>query len=440
MNPHTHSTLVRGKILHFLADPGEGSDPASWQYFDDGALLIEGGRIRACGSWAQVLGALHTHTKHSAKLVDYRDKLILPGFVDTHVHYPQMRVMGSHGRQLLDWLNDYTFPAEASFADAEVARATASFFLDRLLAHGTTTASVFATVHAQSVDAFFSAAQSRKLRMLCGKVMMDRNCPDNLRDTADSSAKDCSALIERWHGKGRLGYSVTPRFAITSTPAQLQVAGELFRSKPGLSLQSHLSENLAEIEAVRELFPDSRDYLDVYERYGLLGSGAIYGHGIHLSDSERSRLADSQTAVAFCPTSNRFLGSGHFDYARSAAAGVRVGMASDVGGGTSLSMLRTQAAAYEVGQALHTPTPTMRSWYAATLGGAQALALDEHIGNFAVGKEADFVVLDPQALPELRFRMSFASGLEEQLFALMVLGDDRCVQATHVLGELAYHV
>ena len=439
MNPQTHSTLVRGRVLHFLADPGVQNDPASWQYFEDGALLIEDGRIRNCGSWDSIIAALPTLTQHTAKLYDYRDKLILPGFVDCHVHYPQLRVMGSFGRQLLDWLADYTFPAEASFADPEVAKATARFFLDRLLANGTTTASVFATVHAHSVDAFFSAAQSRRLRMLCGKVMMDRNCPDNLRDTADSSARDCAALIDRWHGKGRLRYSLTPRFAITSTPAQLEVTGELYRSKPDLHLQSHLSENLAEMEAVRELFPDSRHYLDVYDSFGLLGPRAIYGHGIHLSDAERARLADTQTAIAFCPTSNRFLGSGHFDYNTSTAAGVPVGLATDVGGGTSLSMIRTQAAAYEVSQMLHTPVSAMRSLYTATLGGARALALDDHIGNFTVGKEADFTVLDAQAQPELRFRTSFASALEEQIFALMILGDDRCVHATHVLGDRIHY-
>ncbi|GAA5164763.1 guanine deaminase [Viridibacterium curvum] len=438
MNPHVHATLVRGRILHFFADPGEDSDPASWQYIEDGALLIDGGVVRDCGEWDKVLAALPQHTRHTARLIDHRGKLIVPGFVDTHVHYPQMRVLGSYGRQLLDWLNDYTFPAEASFADPAVAERTAKFFVDRLLAHGTTTASVYATVHAHSVDAFFSAAEAKRLRMLCGKVMMDRHCPDNLRDTADSSARDCSALIERWHGKGRLRYCVTPRFAITSTPAQLQVAGELYASRPDLHVQSHLSENLAEIAFVRELFPDSAHYLDVYDRFGLLGPRAIYGHGIHLSDAELARLAASQTTIAFCPTSNRFLGSGHFDYRRTAAAGVSVGLASDVGGGTSLSMLRTMGAGYEVSQMLQAPTPVMRSWYGATLGGAQALGLEGFIGNFAIGKEADFVVLDTQAIPELAFRVAHANALTEQLFALMVLGDERCVAATWVLGEPAY--
>jgi len=437
VNPTPDAILVRASILHFLADPGEQDDPAAWQYFEDGALFIQAGRVTKCGDWSDVLAALPSLTRDTARYFDYRGKLVMPGFIDSHVHYPQLRVMGSWGRQLLDWLTDYTFPAEKSLADENVARQTASFFLDRLLAHGTTTASVFATVHPQSVDAFFGEAQKRNLRMLCGKVMMDRNCPDDLRDTAEDSLRDGYALIERWHGKGRLRYSVTPRFAPTSTSAQLHAAAELFHSRPDMHLQSHLSENTGEMAWVAELFPDCRDYLDVYESHGLLGRGAIYGHGIHLSENEMARLAASETAIAFCPTSNLFLGSGWCPHADLSRAGVGLGLATDVGGGTSLSMIRTMAAAYDVGQAGRQTLSPWKAWYLATLGGAKALALDEFVGNFLPGREADFVVLDMQTIPELAYRLGFAQTLSEKLFALMMLGDDRSVVATHVLGERA---
>ncbi|MDQ7988156.1 MAG: guanine deaminase [Candidatus Dactylopiibacterium sp.] len=435
MNPQPARLLVRASILHFLADPGEHDDPRAWQYFEDGALFVEDGHVSFCGDFAALEAAVPVARRDAARLCDYRGKLLLPGFVDSHVHYPQLRVLGSWGRQLLDWLTDYTFPAERALADENVARETASFFLDRLLAHGTTTASVYATVHPQSVEAFFVEADKRKLRMLCGKVLMDRNCPEFLRDTPATALSDSAALIARWHGRGRLGYTVTPRFAPTSSPEQLEVAGELFRSRPDMHLQSHLSENTREIAWVRELFPAQRDYLEVYESFGLVGRGAIYGHGIHLSASERERLAGSQTAIAFCPTSNLFLGSGWCAHADLGRAGVPLGLATDVGGGTSLSMLRTMGAAYEVGQAGGQTLSPWRAWYLATLGGAHALALDHAIGNFLPGREADFVVLDSTRIPELDFRLRYASTLAERLFALMMLGDERCVAATHVLGE-----
>lgn len=438
MNPLSTVVLVRGSVLHFLADPGEGGSPASWEYFADGGLLIEDGRISNSGPWADVLKGLPDMTRDVARYCDYAGKLIVPGFVDTHTHYAQMKVMGSCGRQLLDWLENYTYPAEMAFEDEVLASSTASFFLDRLLAHGTTTASVFATVHAHSVDAFFFEAERRKLRMLCGKVLMDRNCPQGLRDTPESAWRESSALIDRWHGKGRLGYSVSPRFAPTSSPEQLAVAGALFRSRPDMHLQSHLSENWRELEWVEELFPGRRDYLDVYEHYDLLGHGAVYGHAIHLSPDERQRLAQSRTSVAFCPSSNLFLGSGFFHYTAVAEAGVQVGLATDVGAGTSLSMLRTMAAAHAVGQAQHQHLSPWRAWYLATLGGAQALALDQFIGNFSAGKEADFVVLDGHRIPELSFRLERADSLAEELFALMMLGDERCVAATHILGECVF--
>ncbi|MDQ8021582.1 MAG: guanine deaminase [Moraxellaceae bacterium] len=435
MHPQPTARLIRGSILHFLSDPGEEVDHSAWEFFEDGALVVDEGKILQVGHWNDVLAKLPDLTRQTARYHDYCGKLITPGLIDAHVHYPQMSVIGSYGRQLLDWLEHYTFPTEAGFADLSVAQRTAAFFCDRLLAHGTTTASVYATVHPHSVDALFEAAQSRKLRMLSGKVMMDRNCPENLRDTAESSRVDCEALIERWHGKDRLLYTVTPRFAPTSTEAQLQVAGELFRSKPGIRLQSHLSENRSEIRWVEELFPDCKDYLAVYEKFGLLGPGAIYGHGIHLSDKERRRMAASGAAIAHCPTSNLFLGSGFFELDATLAAGIPVALATDVGGGTSLSMLRTMEAAYEVSQTLHAPLSAYRTWYLATLGGAKALQLDDVIGNFLPGKEADFTVWQFDATPELAWRMETTTSLDERLFAMTMMGDERCVAATHILGE-----
>ena len=432
----TH-VLVRGQILHYLNDPGPGDDPSAWEFFDDGALWITNGHIRAAGPWAALRANMPPAIRDAATFHDHRGKLVLPGLVDTHIHYPQAGVIGSYGRQLLDWLNDYTFPAEARFADYSVAEKTAAFVVDRLLAHGTTTASVFATVHAHSVDAFFRAAEARNMRMLCGKVLMDRHCPDTLSDTAESGRADSQALIERWHGKGRLGYTLTPRFAPTSTREQLQATSELFASRPDLHLQTHLAENRAEIDWVRQLFPERSSYLDVYAHYGLLAPRTIYGHCIHLSDAERREMATSGAAAAFCPTSNFFLGSGAFDYAASTATGLRVGLATDVGGGTGFSLIRTLGQAYEASQIHGTPLSAMRGWYLATLGGARALYLDDHIGNFQPGHEADFTVLDWTATPELAWRMDNTHSLAERLFALMILGDERCVVATHVMGERA---
>ncbi len=429
--------LVRGTVLHFLDDPGPADRAGAWQCFEDGGLLVEDGKIRACGPWAEV----HAHATGAAALrvdaFDYRGKLILPGFVDTHMHYVQAEMIASFGHQLLDWLGNYTYPTEMRFADPAHARRIAEFVVGRLLAHGTTTASVFATSHAVSADAFFAAAHERRLRMLTGKVMMDRECPTELRDTVESAERDSEMLIERWHGRDRLRFTVTPRFAITSTDAQLAMAGRLFKSRPDLHLQSHLAENVAECARVAELFPGSRRYLEVYERFGLTGARSIYGHCIHLDDDERARMARAGTAQAFCPTSNLFLGSGAFDLAAATRAGVRVGLATDVGGGTSLSMIRTLSEAYKVQQMHHAPLSAWRGWYLATLGGARALHLEDYIGNFQAGKEADFVVLDWDATPEMRCRMDAARTLEERLFALMMMGDERNVIATHILGKPA---
>ncbi len=433
-----HHVLVRGQVLHYLSDPGPNDDPTAWEFFEDGGLWIIDGRIHAAGPWAAIQANMPPSLREGADFHDHRGHLVLPGLVDTHLHYPQAGVIGSYGRQLLDWLNDYTFPAEAGFADYSVAERTARYVTDRLLAHGTTTASVYATVHAHSAEAFFRVAEARKLRMLCGKVLMDRNCPDALRDTPDSGRADSAALIERWHGKGRLGYSLTPRFAPTSSREQLQATGELFAAFPDLHLQTHLAENKAEIAWVRTLFPERASYLDVYAHYGLLKPRSIYGHCIHLTRSERREMAASGAAAAFCPTSNFFLGSGAFDYAASTAAGMRVGLATDVGGGTGFSLIRTLGQAYEASQLRGAPLSAMRGWYVATLGGARALYLDAHIGSFQPGREADFTVLDWTATPELAWRMDSTRTLAERLFALMILGDERCVRGTYVMGERAW--
>ena len=430
--------LVRGQLLHFLADPGMGDDPAAWQFFDDGGLWIRDGRIQAAGPWAALTAALPPGVGESATVHDYRGHLVLPGFVDCHLHYPQAGVIASYGRQLLDWLNDYVFPAEARFADASEAERSAAFVVDRLLAHGTTTASVFATVHPHSVDAFFAIAEARGLRMLCGKVLMDRNCPPDLRDTAAGGMADSLRLIERWHGRGRLRYSLTPRFAPTSSPEQLRLCGELLASQPGLHLQTHLAENPCELDWVRQLFPTRGSYLDVYQHYGLAGPRSLHAHCIHLDAAERRSLAAGGAAAAFCPGSNLFLGSGFFNLDASREAGLRVGLATDIGAGTGFSLLRALAQAYEVGQALGAPLPALRGFYLATLGGARALYLDDCIGSFQPGREADFIALDWAATPELAWRMERCQTLAERLFALMMLGDERCVVATHVMGEAAW--
>lgn len=430
--------LVRGQVLHFLADPGEHDAVDSYRYFPDGALWIEDGHIADAGPCAELLGRIAPAALDGAEVFDYSGKLVLPGLVDTHCHYPQSGIIASFGRQLLDWLNDYTFPVEATFSDPAVGTATADYFVERMLAHGTTTASVFSTVHPESVDAFMASAQRHNLRMLTGKVMMDRNAPANLMDNVLDAERDCLALIERWHGKGRLRYSITPRFAPTSSPEQLALAGALYASRPDLHVQSHLAENPDEIAWVSKLFPHCRDYLDVYHHYGLLGPRSIYGHCIHLAPVEIEEMAQFGAAAAFCPTSNLFLGSGFFNHPAASDAGIRVGLATDVGGGTSFSLIRTLGEAYKVSQLHQRPLPPLRAWFLATLGGARALYLDEFIGNFAPGKEADFVVLDPRATPELDFRLKGSESLAERLFAMMILGDERCVAATHVMGKAVF--
>ena len=425
-------TAVRGEILDFVGDPAVQGD-AAHRHHADGVLVLRAGRVAALGPAAQILATLPA----DAAVTDYRGKLILPGFVDTHTHYAQTDAIASHGAQLLEWLTRYTYPVESRFGDPEHAREVADFFVQELLANGTTTAMVFATTHKASVDAIFEAADARALRLVAGKVLMDRNAPERLRDTAESGYEDSEELIARWHGRRRLSYAVTPRFAPTSTERQLELCRRLLDSHPGVYLQSHAAESRADVAWVAELFPGSRSYLDVYDRHGLLRERAVYAHCIHLDRKDRQRMAATGAAMAFCPTSNLFLGSGLFDAQAALDLGVRVGIGTDVGGGTSLSMLRTLDEAYKVCQLTGQTLSPLRAFYLATLGGARALYLDDRIGSFEAGREADFVVLDPAATPLLARRIAAAETIADKLFAFMVLGDDRAVHATHVLGAPA---
>lgn len=416
----------RSSILHFKTE-GEA------EYFDDGILVVENDQIKQVGSAEGLLESVK-----DMDLTVYENKMIMPGFIDTHIHYPQVDVIASYGEQLLDWLNNYTFPTEIQFEDPAFAKETAEFFIDELLKNGTTTALVFGTKHKQSVDAFFEASSQRNTRMICGKVMMNRNAPDDLLDDVQSSYDDSQALIDQWHENGRQLYAVTPRFAITSTGEQLQKAGELLKNNPSVYMQTHLSENKDEIAFTMELFPERSSYLDVYDHYGLLGSRSVFAHGVHLEDADFQRLAETQSSISFCPTSNLFLGSGLFNLAAAERFNTSVSVATDVGGGTSFSMLQTLNEAYKICQLRNEKLDAKKAFYMATLGNAKTLQLDDKIGNFESGKEADFVVVDLQSTALMKRKQSKCKTLDEALFSLMILGDDRAISETYVAGEQVY--
>ena len=423
---------IRASFLHFFGDPDAQADAC--EYIEDGLLILKQGRVTALGKARDWIDRL----PDGVELDDYSGKLIMPGFIDTHTHYPQTDMIASYGAQLLEWLEKYTFPTERQFSDRNFADGVADFFCDELLRNGTTTSAVFATIHPESVDAIFSAAQKRDMRLIAGKVMMDRNAPDYICDTAETSYVQSAELIERWHQKGRSLYAVTPRFAPTSSEQQLEAAGDLLKEFAGLYLQSHVAENHAEVAWAEKLFPQRRSYLDIYDHYGLLGQRSIYGHCIHLDEVDRQRMSETGAAMAFCPTSNLFLGSGLFSIAAAQKQNIRVGVATDVGGGTSFSMLQTLNEAYKVSQMAGQTLTAMKAFYLATLGGAKSLYLDQQLGNFEVGREADFVVLDLAATPIMKRRMARADSIEDQLFALMMMGDDRAVYSTHVMGQCQY--
>jgi guanine deaminase len=430
----TTTRAVRGRILTFLDDPARVGPEASHLYLADGVVALAGDRIAAVGPAAEVLPTLSPGTP-----VDHHpDGLVLPGLIDTHIHYPQTRVIASYGAQLLEWLQKYTFVEEQKLEDPAHAAAVASFFLDELFRNGTTTAVVYCTVHPESVEAFFAESHRRDARMIAGKVMMDRGAPEGLLDTPERGYRESKELLQRWHGVGRQLYAITPRFAITSTEAQLEATGALVREHPDSFVQTHLSENPAEIALAQELFPWSRSYTDIYDRYGLLGPRSLFGHCIHLGEDETLRLAETGSVAVFCPTSNLFIGSGLFDMAnlRREDRQVRVALATDVGGGTSYSMLRTAAEAYKVLQLRRQNLPALDAFYLMTLGNARALSLDDRVGSLRLGHEADLVVLDARATPAMAHRMESVQGdLAEELFVLMTMGDDRAVRATYVAGN-----
>ena len=424
-------SAVRGAYLSYTGNPFREPVDSTHRYESDGLIVIDGGRITYAGPYdpARVpAGVVPDHHPRG---------LIVPGFIDAHVHYPQTPMVGAYGKQLLEWLDKYVFVTEQRYHDKDFARHVARVFLHEQLRAGVTTPVTYATVHPEAVDAYFEEAEALGLRTGTGKVLMDRNAPDGLRDTVQTGYDQSRALADRWHGRGRFFYVVTPRFAPTSTPEQLEAAGALFREIPGAYMQTHLSENAAEVKWVAELFPDSRNYLDVYDRFGLVGPRALFGHAVHLVEDEWKRLAEAGATVVHCPTSNFFLGSGLFNLERALVSSnpVRTALGSDVGGGTSLSPLITLNEAYKMAQLRGFPLSAHHAFYLATLGSARAIYQDQHIGSIEVGRDADLAVLDFEATPLLAERQSYAETLEERLFVLMTLGDDRAIKATYVAAR-----
>lgn len=426
----THKTILSGDLLIFEGDPFQSEPDAAVKIETDAALLIKGGVITARGTRAALL-ADHPEAAHTA----YPGKLICPGFIDAHVHYPQTAMIASWGKRLIDWLNTYTFPEEMRFEDPAYAAEISARYLDLSAAHGTTSMASFCTIHPASVDAFFAEASKRGQRVVAGKTCMDRNAPDGLQDTAQSGYDESKALLEKWHRTGRISYAITPRFSPTSTPDQLEAMGALWAENPECLMQTHLSEQVDEIEWVRGLFPNARDYLDTYEQFGLLGARGLYGHSIHLEPREIDRIGEIGASVVHCPTSNTFIGSGLFDMAGLKARGLSVGLATDTGGGSSFSMLRTMAAAYEIGQLKGTVLHAAQLLWLATHGSAKTLHLQDKIGTLEVGMEADIAVLDLASTPLIAQRHANATHQWDAVFPTIMMGDDRAIADVWIAGK-----
>lgn len=421
--------LLIGQTLTFTGDAlAEGPEAA--RHSARGGVLVEGGRIAAVGQ-ADDLRRAHPQ----ARVTDYGQGLISAGFIDAHAHYPQTAMIASWGKRLIDWLNLYTFPEEMRFDDPAYAAGIAGRYFDLILSCGTTSVASYCTIHPGSVEAFFSAAADRGMRVWGGKTCMDRNAPEGLRDTAQSAYDDSKRLLERWHGKGRASYVITPRFSPTSTPEQLDALAALWREHPEVLVQTHLSEQVDEIAWVRSLYPEARDYLDTYEAHGLLGPGTLLGHSIHLEPREIDRIAEVGASVIHCPTSNMFIGSGLFRARALSDRGLRIGLATDTGGGSSFSMLRTMAAAYEVGQLAGTALHPAALWWLATAGSAATLGARDRIGRLAPGLEADLVVIDLASTPAIAQRAAEADDLWGALFPTIMMGDDRAIRDVWVGGR-----
>ena len=433
MNPDRGFKLKKilvGQTLAFRGNPFVEPPETCVSHESRGAVVVLDGRILETGSAEEMLA------KHpDAQVNRYGDALIMPGFVDAHAHYPQTAIIASWGSRLKEWLERYAFPEEMKFDDPEYADAVADRYLKLLLKHGTTAVCSYCTVHPASADALFRNAESMNLRLIAGKTCMDRNAPEGLLDSANASYDRSKSLLERWHGKGRLRYAITPRFAPTSTPEQMEIIGALWREHPDCLMQTHLSEQPEEVAWVRELFPRARDYLDVYESFGLLGPNALYGHAIHLRTREISRIKEVGAALAHCPTSNTFIGSGLFDLDGLARGRIRIGLATDTGGGSSFSMLRTMAAAYEIGQLKGVATHPCQLLWLATKGSADALGVSDCIGNIEPGLEADLVVLDLRSTEAVAQRVDQAESFWEMLFPTVMMGDDRAIRSVWVCGE-----
>ncbi len=425
--------LLRGRTLSFHRAPLAIDDTAAWTYEEDGGLLLVDGLIAAAGPYATVKAA----APEDVEEVDHRPHLLLPGLIDMHLHFPQMQVIGSYAANLLEWLNTYTFPEECRFVESAHAARIATHFFDEMIRHGTTTAVAYCSVHKASADAFFAEAMRRNMRMVAGKVMMDRNAPQGLLDTPELGYDETRAVIEQWHGKGRNHVAITPRFAITSTPEQMSAAQALAAEFPDLHIQTHLSENRDEIDFTCSLYPEAADYTDIYARYGLMGPKTLFGHAIHLSERERDAMSETGSVAVHCPTSNLFLGSGLFPLKELARRDkpVRIAVATDIGGGSSYSMLRSMDEAYKIQQLLGERLNPMESFYLMTRGNAEALSLVDRIGTLEPGTDADIVVMTMRATPAMALKAEVVTTLAEELFLMQTMGDDRAIVETYVAGE-----
>ncbi len=422
------NTLHLGRVLTFDGSPFDnGPDVA--QYMRRGAILVSGQHISDIGE-ADVLRARHPNVE----VQDHGDLLLMAGFVDSHVHYAQTGIIASWGKRLIDWLNSYTFPEEARFADLEYAQTVATTYLNLIIANGTTSFCSYGTIHPASIDAIFHATRERNMRAWAGKTAMDRNAPDNLIDTAQTAYDDSAKLLSHWHENGRNRYVITPRFSPTSTESQLEAMGALWAEHPDCLMQTHLSEQVEEIAWVQSLFPNAKDYLDTYETYGLIGSRALYGHAIHLEEREKARILETGAGLVHCPTSNTFIGSGLFDMKGLVGTGHRVGLATDTGGGSSFSMLRTMATAYEISQLKGTPLHPAELLWLSTVGSAKVLHADTLIGNLSIGHEADFIALDLASTPAIEQRSTRAEDIWEEIFPTIMMGDDRAISQVWLAG------